>query len=82
MNTVMMTKMRPTVLFNVDNSEHRRYAWEFLQTKSWRNCPVMFALPNSEPSVYTMITRELSNWYASREFGANTNTPRIRAVKP
>ena len=68
MNTVMMTRVRPTVLFNVEDVQHREWAHQFLEQKSWSGCPVMFALPQSEPSVYTMITRELSLYYLRKEF--------------
>ena len=68
MNTVMLTRMRPTVLFDVNNVQHREWAYKFLETKTWSGCPVMFALPQSEPSVYTMITRELSQYYTRMEF--------------
>ena len=68
MNTVMLTKMRPTVLFDVQNTQHREWALNFLENRSWRDCPVMFALPQSEPSVYTMITRELALYYLGQEF--------------
>ncbi len=70
MNTVMMTKLRPTVLFNPQDPQHREWAHQFLEQKTWRDCPVMFALPNSEPSVYTMITRELALFYTRKEFEA------------
>ena len=36
MNTVMMTKVRPTVLFDVLNPQHREWAYQFLEQKSWR----------------------------------------------
>ena len=68
MNTVMMTKLRPTVLFDVNNPQHREWAYKFLESKTWSGCPVMFALPQSEPSVYTMITRELALYYTRGEF--------------
>jgi hypothetical protein len=68
MNTVMQTKMRPTVLFDPKNSQHREWALQFLEQRSWQGCPVMFALPQSEPNVYTMITRELSLYYLQQEF--------------
>lgn len=68
MNTVMLTKMRPTVLFDPQDPQHRQWAHEFLEHKSWAGCPVMFALPQSEPSVYTMITRELAVYYTRAEF--------------
>ena len=68
MNTVMMTMLRPTVLFDPQNKQHREWAQKFLEQRTWAGCPVMFALPQSEPSVYTMITRELSTYYLQQEF--------------
>ncbi len=68
MNTVMMTKLRPTVLFNPADPEHRFWALQFLEMRTWAACPYMFALPQSEPNVYTMITRELSLYYLQKEF--------------
>ncbi len=68
MNLVMDTLVRPTVLFDPTDSEHRAWALAFLETRSWNGCPVMFALPKSEPNVYTMITRELSLYYLQKEF--------------
>lgn len=81
MNSVLNTRVRPTVVFNVRNSEHRRYAWQFMRTHTWRDCPVIFALPNGEPSVSTLIARELSEYYADLEFSSvATPQKRIRAV--
>ena len=68
MNTVMQTRVRPTVLFDVEDPRHREWAYNFIERKTWSGCPVMFALPQSEPSVYTMITRELSQYYLRKEF--------------
>lgn len=72
MNTVMMTRVRPTVIFDPQDSQHRAWAHNFLESKSWTDCPVMFALPQNEPSVYTMITRELALYYSRKEFSHQT----------
>jgi hypothetical protein len=82
-NTVLNTRLRPTVLFNVQNPDHRYWGWRFIKQKTWSGCPYMFALPQSEPNVYTMVTRLMSEYYADREFESvaiEPQQPRIRAV--
>lgn len=81
MNSVLNTRVRPTVVFNVENPEHRRYAWQFIKNRTWRDCPVMFALPEGEHNVFSLVSREMAEFYADREFSA-VDTPgrRIRAV--
>lgn len=69
MNSVLATKTRPTVMFDVTNSQHRYWAYEFMQNRSWKDCPVIFALPQGEPSVATMVAREMLMHYAAQEFG-------------
>ncbi len=83
MNTVLNTRVRPTVVFNVENPEHRRWAHRFLKQRTWSGCPYIFALPQSEPSVYTMVTRLMCEYYAEQEFGGvakEQQKSRIRAV--
>ena len=83
MNSVLNTKIRPTVLFDVKNKDHRRWAYIFLRNRTWSGCPYIFALPQSEPNVYTMFTRLLSEHYAAQEFEGVVEKPqqsRIRAV--
>lgn len=60
---------RPMVVFDVQNKEHRRMAHHFLKTRTWRDCPVQFALPIGEDNVYTMIMRLMTEFYTQREFG-------------
>lgn len=69
MNSVLSLYSRPTVVFDVKNKQHRRMAYEFLRTRSWRDCPVQFALPIGEDNVYTMIMRLMTEYYIQREFG-------------
>ena len=83
MNTVLSTKVRPTVLFDVRDKDHRLWAYRFLKRRSWSGCPYIFALPQSEPNVYTMVTRLLAEYYANKEFLSVAEVPqlpRIRAV--
>ena len=83
MNTLLNTKCRPTVVFDVDNPDHRRWAYRFIKQRSWSGCPYIFALPQSEPNVYTMVTRLMCEYYADQEFGGVVKKPqnsKIRAV--
>lgn len=77
MNTVMMTRNRPTVMFDVEDQEHRYWAHQFLKNRSWQGCPYLFALPQSEPNVYTMITRQLAEYYSNLEFAQITTLNRV-----
>lgn len=60
---------RPTVVFDVKNKQHRKMAHQFLKNRSWRECPVQFALPIGEDNVYTMIMRLMTEYYSQKEFG-------------
>lgn len=61
---------RPTVVFDVKNKQHRKMAHQFLKIRSWKECPVQFALPIGEDNVYTMIMRLMTEYYSQKEFGA------------
>ncbi len=69
MNTVLRTKIRPTVIFDVKDPQHRKWAYDFIKHRTWRDCPVMFALPQSEDNVYNMLMRLMSEYYSEMEFG-------------
>lgn len=69
MTSMLNLYRRPTVVFDVKNRQHRQMAHEFLNTRSWRTCPVHFALPVGEDNVYTMVMRLMTEYYAGKEFG-------------
>ena len=69
MSSMLNLYGRPTVVFDVNNKEHRRMAHEFLKTRSWGSCPVRFCLPIGEDNVYTMVMRLMTEYYAQKEFG-------------
>ena len=68
-NSLLSTGLRPTVRFDATNRDHRRHAHQFLKDRSWKNCPYVFTLHNSEDNVYAMITKALSEYYTDQEFG-------------
>ena len=67
-NTILSSKIRPTIVFDVENPEHRYWAYNFINTMSWRDCPYVFALPHTDGDVYSMMCRNLAEWYTKREF--------------
>jgi hypothetical protein len=69
MASLLRLYSKPTVVFNVKNREHRKMAHRFLVDRSWRQCPVQFALPVGEDNVYTMIMRLMTAYYTEKEFG-------------
>jgi hypothetical protein len=81
-NTLLSVGRKQTVLFDASNTEHRRWAHRFVKQRDWRGCPYIFALPNLEPNVYTMVTRLLTEYYGDQEFAsqANKGKNKLRAV--
>lgn len=60
---------RPLVAFDPTNKEHRRFYYQFVETKSWGKCPVRFIVPEATGSdLIKMIQNELINYYVNREF--------------
>lgn len=76
MNTLLGVFNRPVVLFDPANKDHRRWAWQFFRDRSWKGCPVRFALPDGEDNVCSMIERMMMSHYIQREFGSIEPTDR------
>ena len=70
LNSVVMTKIRPTVLFDANNPEHRRHGYLMIRDRSLKGCPWIFALHEGHDNVIDMIHTELARWYAEKEFGS------------
>jgi hypothetical protein len=71
LNSVVMTKIRPTVIFDANIKEHRRQGWLMIKNRSLKDCPWIFALHEGHDNVIDMINRELVQWYTNREFGVD-----------
>lgn len=69
LNSVIMTKVRPTIIFDVTNPEHRRHAWIMLKNRSLKDSPYIWALNEGHDNVFDMIRQQLSEWYTEQEFG-------------
>jgi hypothetical protein len=68
LNSLVMTKVRPTVVFDASNADHRYHAYMLLKNRTLKDCPYIFALLNCEDNVYNMVMKELSMYYTAQEF--------------
>ncbi len=60
---------RPLVAFDPHNREHRRFYYEFVETRSWGHCPVRFIVPDATGmDLIKMIQTELLHYYVNKEF--------------
>jgi hypothetical protein len=69
LNSLVMTKVRPTVVFDPKNKEHRFHAYNLLKNRTLKNCPYIWALTSGSDNVYDMLMHELSLYYTEQEFG-------------
>jgi len=73
--------MRPTVLFDPANKEHRQHYANFLKRGSWGSCPVRFEVEGEQQNnnlAYAM-QRMICDYYVLKEFkGAPKETVLVR----
>ena len=69
LNSVIMTKVRPTVVFEAAKPDHRRHAWIMMKNRSLKDCPYIWALNDGQDNVFDMVRQQLSSWYTEQEFG-------------
>jgi hypothetical protein len=74
-----MTKVRPTVIFDAANPEHRRHAYVMLKNRSLKDCPYIWALNEGQDNVFDMIIHKLTEWYTEQEFGV-AEKPQTKVV--
>ncbi len=68
-NNLLSAYARPHVIFDASNPQHRKWAHRFLKDRNWRNCPVQFVVFGGEDNVVSIVYRQLSRYYLSKEFG-------------
>jgi hypothetical protein len=81
LNSVIMTKVRPTMIFDVTNKEHRRHAWVMIKKRSLKDSPYIWALNEGQDNVFDMIYHRMVEWYADQEFGV-VEQPQPEKVVP
>lgn len=61
--------MRPLVVFDETNKEHRELLMKFMETNSWAHCPYRFELPDEDGQnlAYSMQKRVLI-YFLNKEF--------------
>lgn len=66
--SLMLLVGRPWVIFDAANRHHRKWYFQFQETRSWGNCPVRFILPGEEGDLVSMVNRQLIEYYTKKEF--------------
>lgn len=66
--SILYLRARPIVAFDVNNVEHRRYYRQFIETRSWGQCPVRFMVESLNTDLLSHINREMLDWYIRCEF--------------
>jgi len=61
-----MVNIRPSVKFDVDNPEHRRWLGEFTLNRRWGNCPLRFT-NNSAGNSIAQMQLKLLEYYVNQE---------------
>lgn len=61
--------LRPEVMFDPTNSEHRRWFAEFMVGSAWGQCPVRFVTEDGSINLIEKIKGKLLLYYATKEFG-------------
>lgn len=74
--SILGTFGRPWVEFDAQNKQHREWYAEFIQTNTWANCPVRFALREANGNVFT-IERQIMEFYVDAEFGVLPATVKV-----
>ena len=58
---------RPMVMFDPGNKLHRQYFINFVQSGSWKGCPVRFAVEEDHGNLLGHLQRKMILWYAEQE---------------
>ena len=60
--------VRPQVMFDPTNKDHRKWAASFIKNRSWRECPVRFLVNDNSLELVNVIQRQLVQYYTNKEF--------------
>ena len=73
---------RQLVAFDPANKQHRRYYYEFLESRTWGRCPVRFICPEQTGAdLVKMMQTQLVDWYVKQEFKKERNVSTNTAAK-
>lgn len=65
--SILNLSARPTVRFDVSNAQHRQFVQEFMKTRSWAKCPVVFYVDSEYSSVVEMVSEQMMRFYMSKD---------------
>lgn len=65
--SILNLSARPTVRFDVSNAQHRQYVQDFMKTRSWAKCPVVFHVDSEYSSVVEMVSEQMMRFYMSKD---------------
>ncbi len=60
--------LRPQVIFDPTNKDHRKWVSDFIKNRTWRNCPVRFIVADNSLELANVMQRQLVQYYTSKEF--------------
>lgn len=69
---------RDIIRFNVTDAKHRGYVNEFLTTRSWAKCPVVFYLEPEYASLSEMVSVKMLQFYMSNDKEIVASTPKVK----
>ena len=68
MMSLLNLTLRPTVVFDAKNVEHRKTVEQFFRTGTWRRTDVNFLLETPYYDLPAMVTAKLTDYYLQCEF--------------
>jgi hypothetical protein len=67
--SLLSLSLRPLMVFDASNNEHRKYYADFVKRKTWGYCPVRFVVEGTnQTDLVTYIERCLVDYYTMKEF--------------
>jgi len=67
--SLLSLSLRPLMVFDASNNEHRKCYAEFVKRKTWGYCPFRFVVEgNNQTDLVTHIERCLVDYYTMKEF--------------
>lgn len=70
--SILNLSARPTIRFNVNDAKHRQYVQDFMKTRSWAKCPVVFYVDSDYSSVVEMVSEQMMRFYMSKDTDIKT----------
>jgi hypothetical protein len=66
--SILYLRSRPAIAFDVNNSKHREYYYDFVKNGTWGHCPVRFMAESLNTDLVTHINQKMLEYYVRQEF--------------